>query len=153
MKTSVATESLTRIQVMFCILLASVSVFAQTEILPEAKQDREAYAEMARAPEKARTRHNPLGDNPDAAAAGRKLFQIHCAECHGNVAKGTRKGPSLHVREVQHATPGTLFWILTNGVVRHGMPVWSKLPEPQRWEIVTYLESLTASNEEAVGNP
>jgi mono/diheme cytochrome c family protein len=44
---------------------------------------------------------------------------------------------------VQQATPGTLFWILTNGVVRRGMPVWSKLPEPQRWQIVSYLKSLT----------
>jgi hypothetical protein len=23
------------------------------------------------------------------------------------------------------------------------MPVWSKLPEPQRWQIVSYLKSLT----------
>jgi mono/diheme cytochrome c family protein len=38
-----------------------------------------------------------------------------------------------------------LFWILTNGVVRHGMPVWSKLPEPQRWQLVSYVKSLTAS--------
>jgi hypothetical protein len=43
--------------------------------------------------------------------------------------------------EVQQATPGALFWILTNGVVRHGMPVWSKLPEAQRWQIVTFLMS------------
>ena len=34
------------------------------------------------------------------------------------------------------------FWILTNGVVRRGMPVWSKLPEPQRWQLVTYIKSL-----------
>ena len=45
--------------------------------------------------------------------------------------------------QVQQASPGTLFWILTNGVVRRGMPVWSKLPEPQRWQIVSYLKSLT----------
>jgi hypothetical protein len=51
--------------------------------------------------------------------------------------KHSRRG-----KEVQQATPGTLFWILTNGVVRRGMPVWSKLPEPQRWQIVTYLKSL-----------
>jgi hypothetical protein len=38
-----------------------------------------------------------------------------------------------------------LFWILTNGVVRQGMPVWSKLPEPQRWQIVTFVKSLTPS--------
>jgi mono/diheme cytochrome c family protein len=26
--------------------------------------------------------------------------------------------------------------------VRSGMPVWSKLPEPQRWQIVTYVKTL-----------
>ncbi len=57
-------------------------------------------------------------------------------------AEGGRRAPSLRAEEVQRATPGTLFWILTNGVVRRGMPVWSKLPEPQRWQIVTYVKSL-----------
>jgi len=51
-------------------------------------------------------------------------------------------GANLLREEVQQATPGTLFWILTNGVVRRGMPVWSKLPEPERWQIVTFLQSL-----------
>jgi len=31
---------------------------------------------------------------------------------------------------------------LTNGVVRRGMPVWSKLPEAQRWQLVRYLQTL-----------
>lgn len=31
---------------------------------------------------------------------------------------------------------------MTNGVARRGMPVWSKLPEPQRWQIVSFLKSL-----------
>jgi cytochrome c len=100
------------------------------------------YAQLAKAPEKARLRHNPLESDPDAKAAGRKLFEQHCAECHGNTAEGGRKAPNLRAEEVQQATPGTLFWILTNGVVRRRMPVWSKLPEPQRWQIVTYLKSL-----------
>jgi hypothetical protein len=43
------------------------------------------------------------------------------------------------------ATPGEIFWVVTNGVVRHGMPSWSKLPEAQRWQIVTFLQSLNAS--------
>lgn len=103
------------------------------------------YAELARAPEKARAKRNPFEDDPDAVAAGRKLFQQHCAECHGMNAEGRRKAPSLADREVQEATPGTLFWILTNGIVRRGMPDWSKLPEPQRWQIVSFLKSLRAS--------
>jgi mono/diheme cytochrome c family protein len=97
---------------------------------------------FARAPEKARLRPNPLETDPDATAAGKKLFGQHCAECHGEQAEGSHRAPKLRAEEVQNATPGAIFWVLSNGVVRHGMPVWSKLPEPQRWQITTYLKSL-----------
>jgi mono/diheme cytochrome c family protein len=103
---------------------------------------KEVYAELAKAPRKAVARPNPLANDPDAVAAGANLFDQHCTECHGQLAEGGRKGPSLRADPVQQATPGTLFWILTNGVVRRGMPVWSKLPEPQRWQLVSYLKSL-----------
>jgi len=56
--------------------------------------------------------------------------------------EGGKKGPSLRAPEVQNARPGAIFWLLTNGVVRKGMPVWSRLPEPQRWQLVRYLKSL-----------
>jgi mono/diheme cytochrome c family protein len=104
---------------------------------------KDVYAELGKAPAKAARRRNPLERDMEAVAAGAKLFDQHCVECHGETGEGTHKGPSLRVGEVQQATPGTLFWILTNGVVRRGMPVWSKLPEPQRWQIVSYLKSLT----------
>ncbi len=102
------------------------------------------YAELAKAPEKARAKRNPMATDPDAIAAGANLFDQHCAECHGDTGEGSRKGPSLLKEPVQTATPGALFWLLTNGVVRRGMPVWSKLPEPQRWQLVTYIKSLGA---------
>jgi len=113
------------------------------------------YAELANAPEKARARPNPLANDPDAIAAGKKLFEQHCAECHGSAAEGGKKAPSLQAEEVQRATPGTLFWILTNGVVRRGMPVWSKLPEPQRWQLVSFIKSLghSSPNETAKKSP
>jgi len=101
------------------------------------------YAELAKAPKKATERRNPLEADPDAVAAGAKLFEQHCAECHGAMADGGKKGPSLRADEIQQSTPGALFWLLTNGVVRRGMPVWSKLPEPQRWQLVSYIRSLT----------
>lgn len=100
------------------------------------------YAELERAPEKARARRNPFAGDSDAVLAGKKLFARHCAECHGDTAEGGKKAPSLRAPEVQDAPDGAIFWILTNGVVRRGMPVWSKLPEPQRWQLVTYLKSL-----------
>jgi mono/diheme cytochrome c family protein len=100
------------------------------------------YAELQKAPEKARKRTNPLQNDPEAVAAGAILFEQHCVECHGDAAHGGKKAPSLRVAEVQGAPPGAIFWVLTNGVVRKGMPVWSKLPEPQRWQLVRYIQSL-----------
>ena len=109
----------------------------------EAKEKRESpYEELAQVPEAARARANPLGSDPEAIPAGKKLFARHCAECHGANAEGGRRGPSLRASEVQNSTAGALFWVMTNGAVRSGMPVWSKLPEPQRWQIVTYVKSL-----------
>lgn len=104
------------------------------------------YGEISKAPEKARAKRNPLEKDPQASTAGRILFEQHCAECHGDAAEGGRKGPSLKAAEIQNAEPGAIFWVLTNGVVRKGMPVWSKLPEPQRWQLVTYLKSLGAAS-------
>lgn len=106
------------------------------------------YAELANAPEKARAKTNPLLHDHGAISAGRVLFERHCAECHGEHAGG-KKGPSLRAEEVQNASPGAIFWLLTNGVVRRGMPVWSRLPEPQRWQLVSYIKSLESPGSEA----
>jgi mono/diheme cytochrome c family protein len=93
-------------------------------------------------PEKARVRVNPLVDDRDAIAAGRKLFEQHCAECHGGAGRGGKRGPELAPAIVRELSTGELFWLISNGVIRKGMPSWSKLPEPERWQIVTYLGSL-----------
>ena len=129
------------------LLLLTLDVTAQTNSVPAktvpAKKDNCVYSELAKAPPKAAARRNPLEHDPEAVAAGGKLFAQHCAECHGDTAAGSKKAPSLHADEVQQATPGVLFWLLTNGVVRRGMPVWSRLPEPQRWQLVSFIRSLT----------
>jgi len=93
-------------------------------------------------PQKDRARPNPLASDRDAAAAGAKLFGQHCAQCHGEDANGSAKRPSLRSEHVKNATPGELQWLLTNGSLRNGMPSWSRLPEPQRWQIVSYLKTL-----------
>jgi mono/diheme cytochrome c family protein len=126
------------------ILLLFLALCASAQTSARQKQHVSDYAELANGPQKARDRSSPLEKDREEAAAGGKLFEQHCAECHGSTADGGHKGPSLRAREVQQATPGTLFWLLTNGVVRRGMPVWSKLPEPQRWQIVSYIKSLSA---------
>ena len=128
------------------ILLTLSTVPAASFAQKQSHANDSVYAELAKVPAKASAKRNPLESDPEARATGAKLFARHCAECHGENANGAKKGPSLRAPEVQQATPGTLFWLLTNGVVRKGMPVWSKLPDPQRWQLVSYIKSLGDSS-------
>jgi mono/diheme cytochrome c family protein len=138
-------ESIVALSVMAALLGASLALGQHVKpAAPSSKVNALVYAELAKAPDKARAKRNPMEHDPDAVAAGQNLFEQHCSECHGNAGYGTEKAPSLRAEEVQGAAPGAIFWILTNGVVRRGMPVWSKLPEPQRWQLVTFIKSLGA---------
>jgi len=101
---------------------------------------------LHKVPAKDRSRANPFATDPDAAAAGGKIFAPHCAACHGAEAEGKQEGkrtrPNLHSVRVKQATPGELFWLLTNGSQKNGMPSWSRLPEAQRWQVISFLKTL-----------
>ncbi len=111
------------------LLIASVAFARQEKSVPYKYQGgAPVYADLAKAPEKARAKRNPFEKDPEAVDAGRNLFEQHCSECHGNAGDGSRKAPSLRAEEVQSAAPGAIFWI--------------KLPEPQRWQLVSFIKSL-----------
>ncbi len=124
----------------FVVSLGPMSVLPQKRA--SAADSSHDYSELNKAPARARARMNPFQNDPDAVIAGQILFSDHCTECHGTAGGGGKKGPSLRRPEVQNVPDGTLFWLLTNGVAWRGMPVWSKLPEAQRWQLVRYLKSL-----------
>src|SRR5260370_9436087 len=71
------------------------------------------YAEIARAPANARPKHNPLENDPNAVAAGRNLFDQHCAGCNAHTADGGTKGPNPRRPEAQRADPCATFGMLT----------------------------------------
>lgn len=98
---------------------------------------------LATVPERDRTRTNPYANQPEAIAAGQRIFQEHCARCHGADAEGTKKRPSLRSSRVQQeATDGDLHWLLVNGNRAQGMPSWVKLGDPQIWQVISYVKSL-----------
>jgi len=99
-------------------------------------------APLERAPDKARVLTNPFAGEERARRAGEKLFRRECAECHGPDAAGGGKVPALRVPIVTNAPPGAIFWVLRNGSLYRGMPSFAHIPEPQRWQIVTYIRSL-----------
>lgn len=102
---------------------------------------------LQRVPDADRKRANPFAGQREAVAAGGRMFDDHCAKCHGEDALGRGKKPSLRSERVQHATDGEIFWLLKNGNPGKGMPVWASLPEPMRWQIITYVKSLGMKEE------
>jgi mono/diheme cytochrome c family protein len=107
---------------------------------------------LHRVPDEDRLRTNPLGHQPEAAAAGKALFAENCAKCHGADANGRvhpPPRPSLRSVRVRHATDGELSWMLRNGDPYQGMPSWASLPEQQRWQIIAYLRTLPPSQSAA----
>jgi mono/diheme cytochrome c family protein len=98
---------------------------------------------LAKVPAQERDKVNPYKDQADAVAAGRRIFVDRCAHCHGEDAEGTKKRPSLRTLRVQQeATDGDLHWLLRNGSMAYGMPSWSKLGDPQIWQVIMYVKSL-----------
>jgi mono/diheme cytochrome c family protein len=96
------------------------------------------------------TLKNPFEGQESAKHAGAKLFARECAPCHAtNGRGGVGKAPPLVQPAVYEAEPGSLFWILRNGSLGRGMPSFAHLPEPQRWQLVTYLKSLGRRSSDA----
>jgi mono/diheme cytochrome c family protein len=97
------------------------------------------------APPAADTISNPLVNRTDTAAGGRKIFQQRCSQCHGDDGSGNERGPNLTAGSVRRQTDGALFWKISNGNTRTGMPSFSFLPRAQRWQLVQHLRSLAES--------
>ncbi len=97
---------------------------------------------LRKVPQVDRERANPYAGKPEAISAGKLLFAENCAKCHGSDAEGRRGRPSLRSERVAHATDGELAWLLRNGSLGKGMPSWSSLPEPERWQLIAFIRSL-----------
>ena len=117
------------------ILAASISQFGVS-----ASHD----GPLHRAGQVARDATNPYEGQAAAEKAGAKLFEYNCSACHGRHAEGIGKAPPLVSPQVKTAEPGALKWVLRNGSLTTGMPSFSKLPEAQRWQIITYIKSLNS---------
>ena len=100
---------------------------------------------VQQAPPETASIRNPLAGDGRAQRAGAKLYERECAACHGLKREGTGKVPSLNRPGVIAAAPGALFWVLRNGALHRGMPSYAHLPEPQRWQLITFLTESTHS--------
>lgn len=94
---------------------------------------------------------NPLTDL--AAAAGKPLYSVHCAFCHGAEGKGDNaietslaaKPTDLTTGDVTSKPDGEIFLAIKNGKMKSGkltMPPAKKLTDDQIWQIVAYVRTL-----------
>ena len=121
------------------ILFSSVAILSVGAMLWWAPSSAAQNSGFRNAPPSAAQMKNPY-QTASAAAAGKKLYLLNCAQCHGNNLQGIGPAPALDRAPIQNAKPGELFWFITKGKLESGMPSWSNLSQQQRWQIVTFLE-------------
>jgi len=100
---------------------------------------------------------NPLQMNNTTLAAGKQVFFEYCAGCHGRRADG-RGQQSLNLvpkpqnlrnaQFVKYLTDERLYSSISGGVRGTSMPAFElMISSEQRWQVITYIRSLTAHDE------
>lgn len=86
--------------------------------------------------------------NPEAVAAGAKLYMTSCGGCHGPDATGGR-GPNLVKRlESRGLKDDEIFGAIRNGVPGTDMPP-TKLTDEETWKLTAFLRSIAGPAAEA----
>ena len=117
-------------------LLAIFAVIASLLVSWAQAQD----SNFHNAPASAKGLKNPYqGQQPPRAKA---LFHLRCARCHGENGEGSGNIPALKAEKIKEVPAGEIFWFITKGDMSNGMPAWATLPKQERWQIVSYVQTL-----------
>ena len=94
---------------------------------------------------------NPVPANEKSLAAGKEIYQRHCAVCHGTTGNGgsgsdiSPPAPSLVNGKWKHgSTDGEIFTVIKDGVAPdYAMEPWGDwIKEEDIWNVVNYIRSL-----------
>jgi cbb3-type cytochrome c oxidase subunit III len=87
-------------------------------------------------------------------AAGGKLYNIACSQCHGSQGQGTRMAPALNVKSFLSTTNDqALKAIIAQGVPNTRMPAWGgRLSEAELTSLVSFIRAWEP-NAPAVAQP
>ncbi|HWD67957.1 MAG TPA: cytochrome c [Caulobacteraceae bacterium] len=98
-----------------------------------------------------RAGHSSFGPvDPEEAAEGFRVYDAHCALCHGGPSvdradwvSGMTPTPPYLLDASRRWTPAQLHFIISGGVKMTSMPAWrSTLSDRQIWSLVSFLEVL-----------
>jgi mono/diheme cytochrome c family protein len=94
---------------------------------------------------------NPVAATAESVADGKRLYQRHCASCHGTNAEGGAgndlipAAPDLTDKEWKRGgSDGEIFSAIRNGVPPdlNMIPFGDQLKDPDIWNVVNYLRSI-----------
>jgi glucose/arabinose dehydrogenase len=94
------------------------------------------------APDSAKDMKNPYAGQASSVQAGKTLYARNCLACHGRSGQGTGNVPSLVDGKLEGVAQGEVFWFITQGDKDSGMPSWAFLPEKDRWQIVSFVQTM-----------
>jgi putative heme-binding domain-containing protein len=100
------------------------------------------------------SQNEAIGD-PQAIAAGAKLYSTSCAGCHGPDGSGGGRGPNLVQRSLWHPLGDeAIFNVIRKGVRGADMPP-TDLSDEDTWKLVAFLHALIgpAAENSAPGDP
>lgn len=94
---------------------------------------------------------------PPNPANGQAIYTEKCAPCHGETGLGD--GPqaaqlpnpvaAIGSPEIaRKSIPATWYAAITNGNIQRYMPPFASLSEGQRWDVIAYIYSLSASSQQ-----
>lgn len=87
---------------------------------------------------------NPFAGNPEAAAAGQKIYEQTCQACHGGSGRGSERAPALTSgRFARGGMDGEIFLNIRNGIKGTQMPPFAALKQEQVWQLVSYIRGIS----------
>ncbi len=98
---------------------------------------------------------NPEKNKPEAIIAGRRLFQIHCLPCHGDLEKvpyepgvtGKFLGaPNLNAQMYKDRTDGSIYGTIHFGGLAIMPPYGWKLSPKEHWDVISFLRMVQATH-------
>lgn len=113
------------------------------------------------APASAKKLKNPLTASDETINQGRVLFNQSCARCHGEDGKAKteaaaamkKKPTDLTAKAMHGITDGEIWWVITNGIKKSGMPAYkSKANEQERWQMTLYVKHLMGEHPSGHGD-
>ena len=133
-------ESARIVALLLCLAFLPLLVAARQELHPAAPHRHPAAQKLK----------NPIAPDASSIEEGRKLYQHHCASCHGPSGKGDGSmalagGTPANLTDEtwdHGSSDGEIFVVIRDGTSSDMEPYKDKLSDKQMWQVVNYIRSL-----------